>query len=95
MTPITLNFGRLDMSNYHLARNLTTSPETLARLANDYRYYVRYWVAINPNTPPETLKHMANDKNYWVRCTVADNPNTPQYVKTYLKLAETVVELAQ
>lgn len=42
MTPITLNFGRLDMCNRELALNPDTPPETLALLENDGDYYVRY-----------------------------------------------------
>lgn len=49
----------------------------------------------NPKTQPEILALLANDENSEVRYWLAENPNTPQYIKTYLKLAETVVELAQ
>jgi hypothetical protein len=73
MMPITLNFGRLDMSNLYI----NTSQETLDRLANDESSYVRCEVAINPNTPPETLERLAGDKDSDVRCYVAWNPNTP------------------
>jgi hypothetical protein len=72
MMPITLNFGRLDMSNLYI----NTSQETLDRLANDESSYVRCEVAINPNTPPETLERLADDKDSDVRCYVALNPNT-------------------
>jgi hypothetical protein len=96
MTPITLNFARLDMCNFILAQNPNTSTETLERLANDKSYYeVRRWVAKNPNTSPETLERLVDDDDLRVRYWIARNPNTPQYIKTYLKLAETVVELAQ
>jgi hypothetical protein len=74
------------MSNYNLAGNPNTPPETLDRLANDKNYWVRRYVARNPNTPPETLARLATDKDYWVRSSVARNPNTPQYIKTYIKL---------
>ena len=74
------------MSNYKLATNPNTPPETLERLANDKNFWVRECVADNPNTPPEALERLANDKVYWVRSSVARNPSTPQYIKTYLKL---------
>jgi len=76
------------MSNYDLAINHNTPPETLARLATDKDYKVRRFVAYNPNTQPETLERLANDGNYWVRMGVTINPNTPQYIRTYLKIKE-------
>ena len=66
------------MSNYELAENSNTSPETLARLANDEDYEVRRNVAINPNTPIKSLEHLANDVEWIVRSYVAENLNTPQ-----------------
>ena len=74
------------MSNYELALNPNTPPETLESLANDDNWLVRSHVAGNPNTPIETLERLANDKDWRVRCRVANNPNTPQYIKTYLKI---------
>ncbi len=64
------------MSNYALADNPNTPPETLALLANDEEYWVRYRVAQNPNTSPETLERLANDNNIYVRWHVAFNHNT-------------------
>jgi hypothetical protein len=78
------------MSNYNLAINPNTPPETLARLANDKDSDVRCYVAYNPNASPETLERLANDENYWVRHDVAGNPNIPQYIKTYLKIKDMV-----
>ena len=74
--PITLNFGRLDMSNIDLALN-TTTPETLERLSNDEDWKVRLEVANNPNTPTETLERLANDDDWVIRWYLATNPNTP------------------
>ena len=77
------------MSDFDLAINTGTSPETLDRLANeDVDDIVRHWVARNPNTSPETLDRLANDENSWVRVEVAYNPATPQYLKNYLKIKE-------
>ena len=39
------------MSDYYLAMDPNTSPETLELLSNDGDYYVRHWVADNPSTP--------------------------------------------
>jgi hypothetical protein len=75
----------LDRSTrFILANNPSTSPETLARLANDKKWRIRRHVAENPNTPSETLERLAGDLDWFVRYTVANNPNTPQYVKEYL-----------
>ena len=74
------------MSNYNLAINPNTPPETLERLANVNSYPVRNEVALNPNTLPETLERLANDHFYYVRLGVTRNPNTPQYIKDYLKI---------
>ncbi len=74
------------MSNYYLARNPNTSPESLERLANDEDSCVRYWIARNPNTLPETLDRLANDYDWVVRHGVVRNPNTPQYIKDYFKI---------
>ena len=66
------------MSDCDLAENSNTSPETLARLANDMNDTVRLRVAKHPNTSPETLAFLANDKDWVVRRCVAENLNTPQ-----------------
>jgi hypothetical protein len=63
-----------------VARDLNTSPEILALLANnlannDDHWVVRENVATNPNTPPETLDRLVND-DVGVRIGAAQNPNT-------------------
>ena len=66
------------MINCDLAENSNTSPEILARLANDMNATVRLRVAYNLNTSPETLARLANDEDWVVRECVAENLNTPQ-----------------
>ncbi|MDR2640305.1 MAG: hypothetical protein LBC61_03065 [Candidatus Peribacteria bacterium] len=46
-----------------VARNLKTSPETLAILAKDKNEWVRIEVARNPNTPKDILATLAKDEN--------------------------------
>jgi 3-methyladenine DNA glycosylase AlkC len=76
------------MSNYDLAQNPNTPPETLERLVNDKDWEVRCHVANNSNTSTEALERLANDKDWRVRYYVANNINTPQYIKDYLKIKE-------
>jgi hypothetical protein len=76
------------MSNYDLAENHNTPPETLERLANGGNANLRWLVAFNPNTPPEALERLANDEDSEIRYEVANNINTPQYIKDYLKIKE-------
>jgi hypothetical protein len=75
------------MSNYNLARNHNTSPETLARLANDDDYWVCNMVAENPNTPPETLDLLVVDGNslncYCVACNINTLPETLERLANY------------
>jgi 3-methyladenine DNA glycosylase AlkC len=74
------------MSNFDLAKNPNTPPETLEHLANDKDWLVRCRVARNLNTTTETLERLANDEDWYVRYEVAKNPNTPQYILTYFKI---------
>ena len=63
-----------------LAKNPSTPPEVLAKLANDKGKYVRQEVAKNPSTPPEVLAKLANDEVKFIRDEVRDNPNAPSYL---------------
>jgi hypothetical protein len=72
------------LQKIRLLKNPNTSPEILARLAEDRDWFVRYNVAQDPNTTPEILVHLAEDKCEDVRWNVTNNPNTPQYAKEYL-----------
>jgi len=66
-----------------LAQNQNTSQETLAILATDKHYKVRYCVAENQNTSQELLGILATDEESYVRCGVVLNPN---YKKQTLEL---------
>ena len=63
-----------------IAQNPNTPPETLAALAKDEDWSMRWIVAYNPNTPPETLAALAKDEDYTVRLRVAQQFNTPPEV---------------
>lgn len=63
----------------HLASQLTTPTEVLAKLAKDKSLWVRALVARNPNTPPSTLEQLAADDYEMVRRNVASNPKTPPH----------------
>jgi hypothetical protein len=72
-----LPIGKLNNTErYKIAENPKTSPETLARLADDEEWIVRRSVAQNPNTPPEALERLANEDDPRVRERVAFNHNT-------------------
>jgi len=73
------------MSNYDLATNPNTQPETLERLANDEDCYVRSRVAENINTPQESLKNLANDNNRTVAYYARNNKNynNPMKLETF------------
>ena len=72
------------MNKLELAYNTNTPPETLALLAQDEYFSVRYGVVCNPSTPPEVLTILAQDENEDVRWEVAYNPNTPPETLTIL-----------
>ena len=76
------------MTNLELAINPNTPPETLALLATDKDYGVRWRVANNPNTSPETLALLTTDKDYGVRCGVARNPNATEEICLMIKAYE-------
>jgi hypothetical protein len=61
-----------------LAKNPKTPPETLAKLAGDEDWPIRYAIARNPSTPPATLAELAGDEDCFVRRMVKQNPNTPK-----------------
>ena len=75
------------MSNYNLAGNPNTPPETLARLANDEDLDVRRAVARNHNTTPETLDRLVVDGNslncYCVACNINTLPETLERLANY------------
>jgi len=58
-----------------IASNAST-PEVLARLAEDEGGDVREAVAANPNTPSAVLARLAGDGNEYARAAVAKNLNT-------------------
>ena len=51
----------------NFAKNNTTSPEILEKLAGDGDDDVRYYVAGNPNTPIDILRKLALDEDEYVR----------------------------
>ena len=51
------------MNKIKLAKNPTTSPEVLEKLASDENWGVRYYVARNPRTP-KYIKIYSCYKNY-------------------------------
>jgi len=59
------------------AQNPDTSPEILAKLADDDELTIRCDVARNPNTPPKILAKLANDDDKNVRCDIARTESTP------------------
>ncbi len=59
------------------ARDPTTPPDVLARLALDESFEVRLYVAENAQTPPEALTVLAGDGVAIVRGDVAANVHTP------------------
>ena len=72
-------------TNLELASYPNTSPETLALLAKDEDWSIRYYVAKNPNTSPEVLALLANDEDSYVSRMALDNPNLPdEYKMLYL-----------
>jgi hypothetical protein len=66
------------------AINPNTSPELLAKLADDPYNEIRILVAGNVSTPRATLEKLAGDDDWWVRAQVAGNPSTP--VRTLYEL---------
>ncbi|HVG34398.1 MAG TPA: hypothetical protein VM911_15110 [Pyrinomonadaceae bacterium] len=59
---------------------MRTSPEVLARLAEDDYFYVWEKVPGNPSTPAETREKLAEHKNWGVCMNVASNTSrTPLF----------------
>jgi hypothetical protein len=69
---------------FSLVKSLKTSLETLAKLAHDSTYNIRYYVANNPNTPTRILDRLAHDEHVDVRWGVARNSNTLSTTLTHL-----------
>jgi hypothetical protein len=61
-----------------IARDSSTPPDVLAKLAKHEKWQVRAAVADNPSTPEDVLKDLAEDKEIFVQAITANNPNTPQ-----------------
>ena len=59
------------------AQSPDTSPERLAKLANDTIDKVLVAVAGNPSTPLEVIEKLSTVRGWRVRCAVAKNPITP------------------
>jgi len=60
-----------------VAKNPSSSPETLTILSNDKFWRVRKYVAGNENLPQDLIKKLSNDKSWQVRTAVLRNPKTP------------------
>jgi len=63
------------MVRWCVARNPSTPPEVLAKLARSRE--TRLPAAANPSTPPEVLARLATHKAWNVHQAVLDNPSTP------------------
>jgi len=77
-----------------LAQNPNTSTETLAVLATDKDYLVRFWVALNSNTSTETLSILATDENYWVRRWVVKHPNATEMIRRLVLMTDAELSTA-
>ena len=65
-----------------------TPPETLALLATDDEYGVRFHVARNPNTPLKTLATLATDKDHLIRHAAARNSNATDFIQRVFLMTE-------
>jgi len=66
------------------AKDPSTSPEVLDKLAKDNDGYTRWCVAQNTNAPAEALAKLAEDK--CLREAAIENPNCPAAVHLWLKM---------
>jgi hypothetical protein len=76
VSKMTAGFGDVEKAK-SAAKDPSTPPEVLAKLATLKDRATLHAVADNPSTPVTTLNDLSKDSDAWIKSGVASNPSTP------------------